>query len=42
MKDLLLNELNLVYRCEVGFNKFFRTNKSDLENHDCWIMLHLH
>ena len=35
MKDLLLNvvnDLNLEYRCDVGFQTFFRMNNSDFEN----------
>ena len=35
MKDLLLidvDDLNLEYRCDVGFQNFFRMNNSDLEN----------
>lgn len=35
MKDLLLNDaddLNLEYRCDVGFQNFFRMNNSDFEN----------
>ena len=35
MKDLLLNDvddLNLEYRCDVGFQNVFRMNNSDFEN----------
>ncbi|XP_074030781.1 uncharacterized protein [Leptinotarsa decemlineata] len=35
MKDLLLNDvddLNLEYRCDVGFRNFFRMSNSDFEN----------